>query len=101
MKKELEYSELDYNPDMPVPEPLKNAGLYTGDVLFDKKPWGNTYLKPKIDPDASIYASQFYAKHHIPSYNRPGNNTVSTNLYDLFKLDNDKEYNLQCYNHEL
>jgi hypothetical protein len=101
MKKELEYSELEYNPDMPVPEPLKNAGLYTGDVLFDKKPWGNTYLKPKIDPDATIYASQFYAKHHIPSYNRPGNNTVSTDLYDLFKLDNDKEYNLQCYKHEL
>jgi hypothetical protein len=101
MKKELEYSELGYNPDIPPPEPLKNAGLYTGDVLFDKKPWGNNYLIPKVTPDAVAYASQFYAKHHIPSYNRPGNNTVSADIYDFYHLNANTEYNIKCHNSEL
>ena len=103
MKIELEYSELEYSPNLPSPQPLKNAGLYTGDVLFDKKPWGNTYLKPKLDPDAAVYASQFYAKHHIPSYNRPGNNTVATNIYDIFRVQDNHQatYNLQCHNSDL
>lgn len=82
MKKELEYSVLDeHDNNSPIPEPLKNAGLYTGDVLFDKKPWGNNYIQPRVPPDAVAYAGQFYAPHHIPSYTRPGNNTVSTELY--------------------
>jgi hypothetical protein len=94
MKKELEYSTLDYLPNVPAPEPLKNAGLYTGDVLFDKKPYGNTYLKPKIPPDAVSYAAQFYAPHHIPSYERPGNNTIKSNLYKQYMSGN---YNFECY----
>lgn len=98
MKKELEYSLLDYNPNVPAPEPLKNAGLYTGDVLFDKKPWGNNYKTERIEPDAVAYCSQFYAKHHIPTYNRPGNNTVNTDLYNIYNVKNDDdEYNFECY----
>lgn len=91
MKKELEYSELD-NHDSPIPEPLKNAGLYTGDVLFDKKPWGNNYTQPRVQPDAIAYAAQFYAPHHIPSYTRPGNNTIDTNLYRHVE-----NYNFSCH----
>lgn len=93
MKKELDFTELDYEPNVPTPEPMKNAGLYTGDVLFDKKPWGNNYATPRIEPDAVAYSSQFYAKHHIPSYNRPGNNTVNTDLYNQYGEHN----NINCY----
>ena len=82
MKKDLEYTELDYNPNVPVPLQPKNAGLYTGDVLFDKKPWGNSYKMPPVEPDAVAYASQFYASHHIPSYNRPGNNFINDGTKD-------------------
>ncbi|WP_396189554.1 hypothetical protein [Flavobacterium sp.] len=94
MKKELEYSELNYTGSS-VPEPMKNAGLYTGDVLFDKKPWGNNYLQPKIPPDAVSYASQFYATHHIPTYNRPGNNTVNLQSYKIYK--DPSKYNISCH----
>jgi hypothetical protein len=94
MKKELEYSELNYTGSS-VPEPMKNAGLYTGDVLFDKKPWGNNYLQPKIPPDAVSYASQFYAPHHIPTYNRPGNNTVNLQSYKIYK--DPSKYNISCH----
>lgn len=98
MKKELEYSKLDYDPNVPAPEHLRNAGLYTGDVLFDKKPWGNNYKIERIKPDAVAYCSQFYAKHHIPTYNRPGNNTINTNLYNTYKPENtDLEYNFSCH----
>ena len=60
MKNNIEYTELDYKPNVPVPPPPKNAGLYTGDVLFDKKPWGNSYKTPFIIPDAVAYRSKFY-----------------------------------------
>lgn len=93
MKKELEYTDLDYDPNVPAPEPLKNAGLYTGDVLFDKKPWGNNYAVPRIEPDAAAYSAQFYAKHHIPSYNRPGNNHVQADIFNTYNHD----YNISCY----
>jgi hypothetical protein len=99
MKNELEYTELDYSPDVPVPPPPKNAGLYTGDVLFDKKPWGNTYVTPYIEPDAVSFSAQFYASHHIPSYNRPGNNTVDTELYKKYNLTDDN-YNFSCHINE-
>ena len=98
MKKELEYTELDYNPNVSSPPPPKNAGLYTGDVLFDKKPWGNNYVIPHVNPDAVEFTAQFYASHHIPSYNRPGNNHISTDKYVKY-LENqtDDNYNFSCY----
>lgn len=96
MKKELEYAELKYAPNVPAPPPPKNAGLYTGDVLFDKKPWGNMYLAPYVNPDAISYSAQFYANHHIPSYNRPGNNTIVTDLYKKYDKTDDN-YNFSCH----
>jgi hypothetical protein len=102
MKKELEYAVLDNSETdggvFIAPRP-KNAGLYTGDVLFDKKPWGNSYKMPTVEPDAVAYASQFYASHHIPSANRPGNNSVNTDKYKKYSSDNGSEdnYNFSCY----
>lgn len=110
MKNELMYSELDYNPNVNAPEPLKNAGLYTGDVLFDKKPWGNNYAFPRTEPNAVAYSSHFYASHHIPSYNRPGNNSVSSNDYKKYNIPtngNDDTavanavYNFTCHTNDV
>lgn len=92
-KNNLEYSEIE-NINIIVPEQI-NAGLYTGTVMFDKKPWGNTFLQDKVNPDAVSYASQFYAPYHIPSYNRPGNNTIDTNLFSKY---NESMYNFSCHN---
>ena len=93
---ELEYSYIDYEFNQPTPPPMKNAGLYTDDITFSKKPWGNDYTQPRVEPDAASYASQFYAKNHIPSYQtRPGNNTVKSNYVQSYKNPN---LNLSCYN---
>ena len=97
------YAVLDYAPNVKAPEPLKNAGLYTGDVLFDKKPWGNNYVIPRTEPNAVAYSSHFYASHHIPSYNRPGNNTVDSSDYKKYNIPDgdvsvsDNTYNFSCH----
>lgn len=93
--KRISYSFVDFQQNIPTPPPesIKNAGLYTGQS-FEDKPWGNKYKAPHIPPDAVHYAAQFYAKHHIPSQNRPGNNNVDTNI---FKYYNDDLYNFKCY----
>jgi hypothetical protein len=102
MKNELMYSELDYSPNVKTPEALKNAGLYTGEVLFDKKPWGNNHVIPRIEPDAVAYCAQFYASHHIPSYNRPGNNSVNSPHYKTYNLPgNNNHYNFQCHTNDV
>ena len=110
MKNELMYSELDYSPNVKAPEPLKNAGLYTGDVLFDKKPWGNNYVIPRTEPNAVAYSSHFYASHHIPSYNRPGNNSVSSDDYKKYNVSMDSDtsinsdtnvYNFSCHTNDV
>jgi len=93
---ELEYSYIEYEFNQPTPPPMKNAGLYTDDITFSKKPWGNDYTQPRVEPDAASYAAQFYAKNHIPSYQtRPGNNTVKSNYVQSYKNPN---LNLSCYN---
>lgn len=98
MSKDLEYTFLnDEDKLVSVPPPLKNAGLYSGDLTFTKKPWGNDYRGPKIEPDASKFASQFYAKHHIPSTNRPGNNALNTNIYQFYDKN---KYNIECFNED-
>ncbi len=100
MKKELEYAVLDNNNNSVfiAPQP-KNAGLYTGNVLFDKKPWGNSYKMPPVEPDAVAYAAQFYASHHIPSTNRPCINSINTDKYKKYTSENDltANYNFSCY----
>ena len=106
MKNELMYAVLDYAPNVQAPEPLKNAGLYTGDVLFDKKPWGNNYAMPRTEPDAVAYSSHFYASHHIPSYNRPGNNSIDSREYKIYTINDsgssggdnrDNVYHFSCH----
>jgi len=93
---DLLFSYLDKKENSTIPPPKNNAGLYAEDgESFTKKPWGNDYSGPKIEPDAAKYCTQFYAKHHIPSTNRPGNNSLNT---DMFQFYNKKTYNFQCYN---
>jgi hypothetical protein len=53
---------------------------------------------PPVEPDAAVYASQFYASHHIPSYNRPGNNNINTDKYKKYtSADGDVNYNFSCH----
>jgi hypothetical protein len=102
MKNELMYTELDYSPDVEVPPSLKNAGLYTGEVLFDKKPWGNNYVIPHVEPDAVAYSAHFYASHHIPSYTRPGNNTVKSFNYKNYENNyNNNKYHFECHTNNI
>ena len=104
MKGDLMYAELDYAPNVKAPEPLKNAGLYTGEVLFDKKPWGNNYVIPRTEPDAVAYSSHFYASHHIPSYNRPGNNNIDSSDYKKYNLSDNvynNIYTFSCHTNNL
>lgn len=90
----MDYSYLDNNINILPPVGDKNAGLYTGDVNFTKQPWGNDYRHEHIPADAGAFASQFYAKSHIPSYqNRPGNNTINS---DLVKPSGNP-YNIYCH----
>lgn len=47
-----------------------------------------------IEPTAEKYAEQFYAKNHIPSNYRPGNNPKPSK----YGYINPEKYNLLCYN---
>jgi hypothetical protein len=97
MIKELEYAFLETDTIF-VKLKQKNAGLYTGDVSFNKKPWGNSYKNPPAEPDAVAYAAHFYADHHIPSGNRPGNNTINTSKYKKYTANNiEDNYNISCH----
>lgn len=90
----MDFSYLDYEANIPPPPADKNAGLYTGDITFTKKEWGNDYRHEHIPADAALFASQFYAKYHIPSYqNRPGNNIIKSELIKPVGYP----YNLQCH----
>lgn len=47
-----------------------------------------------VEPTAEKYAEQFYAKNHIPSSYRPGNNPKPTK----YNFINPEKYNVLCYN---
>lgn len=53
---------------------------------------GNMYTH--IEPTAEKYAEQFYAKNHIPSSYRPGNNPKPVK----YNFINPEKYNVLCYN---
>ena len=89
----MNFSYIDNEQSKTVPPVVKNAGIYGDRDSFSGKPWGNDYIMPKITPDAESYASQFYAKNHIPSNNRPGNNPPPS----LYKYFNTEMYNFKCY----
>ena len=71
-----------------------------------KREWGkgnnplnavNDFLKKKLEPTGEIYAKVFYAKNHIPSSFRPGNNSKLLE-YDYYDVEN---YNVKCFNNSL
>jgi|TARA_B000000437_G_scaffold219356_1_gene201022 hypothetical protein len=92
------YSYIDRNVEIKKPV-LINAGIYKEDENdnFSGKPWGNDFLKKKLEPTAEIYAKEFYAKNHIPSSFRPGNNSKLLE-YDYYDVEN---YNVKCFNNTL
>ena len=47
-----------------------------------------------VEPTAEKYAEQFYAKNHIPSSYRPGNNPKPAK----YNFINPEKYNILCYN---
>ena len=47
-----------------------------------------------VEPTAEKYAEQFYAKNHIPSSYRPGNNPKPLK----YNFINPEKYNILCYN---
>lgn len=47
-----------------------------------------------IEPTAEKYAEQFYAKNHIPTAYRPGNNPKPIK----YNFINPEKYNVLCYN---
>jgi len=69
--------------------------MNTSSIAKNASAYDNTpSKKTHIEPDTIAYSSQFYAKYHIPSLQeRPGNNTISAEIYTKFK----PEYNLFCY----
>jgi hypothetical protein len=59
---------------------------------------------PRVEPVAVAYCSHFYASHHIPSYNRPGNNTVNSDDYKKYNIPDNSAaaaaaniYNIECH----
>jgi hypothetical protein len=54
---------------------------------------------PRTEPDAVAYSSHFYASHHIPSYNRPGNNTIDSSDYIKYNIPGNEGniYNFSCH----
>lgn len=80
----LEYSQIDKNDDYDKTIRIKNAGLYGGSDINHQR----------VYPESANYSSQFFAKHHIPTNIRPGNNEPDLNM---FKYYNKELYNFKCY----
>jgi len=93
----MEYSFLIKEENNVIIPNVPNAGIYKNEIgdNFSGKPWGNDYLNKKVEPSAEAYASQFYAKNHIPSSYRPGNNP-KPKIYNYVNTD---KFNVQCYNY--
>ena len=87
------YSFIDTSKNKVIFPSVPNAGLYNDTDNFSGKPWGNDYIE-KVEPTAEAYAAKFYAKNHIPSSLRPGNNP-KPHIYDYI---NTEKLNIQCYN---
>lgn len=91
----MEFSFLNIEKNKIIFPKLKNAGIYKESETdnFSNKPWGNNFLENKVEPDAEAYSNKFYAKNHIPSSYRPGNNP-KPNKYEFI---NTEKYNTKCY----
>lgn len=91
----MDFSYLDPSENVGIPQPMKNAGLYAGDIPFKKTKYSRDYSTGRIEPDAVAFASQFdpLARSHIPTSIRPGNNSILNNPFTFMP-----NMNTMCYN---
>jgi hypothetical protein len=89
----MPFSYLDPSENVGIPPPMPHAGLYAPDAAYTQTQWSKDYRGPRIEPDAVAYASHFYAPNHIPTYTRPGNNSILNNPFKF----SDTKYNSMCY----
>lgn len=91
----MNYSYLNPKDNVSIPPPMKNAGLYSGDVPFTQKQWSKDYSEKRIEPDAVAYSSKFFplAQGHIPTSIRLGNNSIKNGTFTI----KDYSYNTMCY----
>ena len=80
----MDFSYIDKNEPITIPKAKKNGGLYGGIDM--------NHIR--YTPESSIYSSFFYAKHHIPTNIRIGNNEPDLNI---FKYYNKELYNFKCF----
>lgn len=92
----MTFSYIDARDNVSLPEPMKNAGLYSGDIPSKKTRWAKDYTQEHAPPDAVKYSAHFFelARSHIPTNVRPGNNAI---IDDAFVVNDDK-YNTLCFN---
>jgi hypothetical protein len=86
----MTYSYLDPLDNVGIPERVPYAGLY---AVFDPKKHVFSQEPKRIEPDAVAYSAEFYAKNHIPTSIRQGNNTIKNNPYKFVNT----QYNMMCY----
>lgn len=90
----LQYSYIDMLKNVGVPERSVNGGLYTGQPFKDGAPWANV----PVVPEADTYTKNLESANpppngmFIPSFTRPGNNTVNQFLHQPYG-DN---FNFMC-----
>ena len=74
---------------------MNNSSIAENASPFNKR---DIIKKTVVEPDTVTYSANFYAPHHMPSYQeRPGNNTLKGSIYAAYK-PKDAYYNLSCYN---
>lgn len=93
MSSTIDFSFLNPDKNKILPPNLPNAGVYSSNDTFSGKPWGNNYLKKNIEPTSESFTNEFFAKNHIPSTYRPGNNAKPT----MYEFINVEKFNTQCY----
>lgn len=82
----LYFSYIDTTQPTTVPPRSVNGGLYTGEPFRENAPWGNV----PVVPEADTYTQNLQSANPppgamvIPSYTRPGNNTVNQAYHQQF-----------------
>lgn len=74
----LGYSYIDTEDPISIPPPKVNGGLYVGEPAQQGAGWANI----PVHPDPVTYSKQTMVPHQIPSYTRPGNNTVDSPYHE-------------------
>lgn len=90
----LHYSYINMLQNIGIPERSVNGGLYTGEPFQQGAPWANI----PVVPDADTYTQNLESANpppdaiFVPSYTRPGNNTVNQYLHEPYG----EQYNFMC-----